>query len=308
MDIKLNVIHIKRNDTEQNWTEKNPILLNGETGYISSGEHAGMSKTGDGSTVWNDLPFDNAVANGGNSDSVGGHLASEFVFIKDEVASDVYKINADTLEHKDKSYYVNISGVYNANCIFGDNTYVLSLLDSSISITNTVFTLRFIAPNEYQKSATFTLGQDIYIAEDAYFKSGQVVLLNFDKNTLKCYFSSGSGSSGGSISFSGSASDVSIEAISGISSLNVQTALEEIMDGTAKVGNSNLINGKTLEYITDYNNLTNKPNISAGGGVVVSSEQPDVSKTDFLWVDLGNNAILKYSTGTEWIPVGSVWK
>ena len=303
MEIRLNVVHINRNDTEQNWTEKNPVLLSGETGYITSGEHAGMSKTGDGSTMWNDLPFDKAIANGGNSDSVGGHLANEFVFINDTIASEVAKYNADTLEHKDKSYYVNISGTYNANCSYSNNTYMLSLSDTSITVTNTVFTLRFIAPNEYQEFATFTFGEDVYTATDAYFVSGQVVLLNFNKNTLKCYFSSGSGGS-----FSGSAADVSIDTISGISALNVQDAFEEIMNGTAKVGDSNLIGGKTLEYITDYNNLTNKPTISAGGGVVVSAEQPDISKTDFLWVDLGNNAILKYSTGTEWVPVGSVWK
>ena len=73
MNITLNVRQKVRTDTEQNWGTKNPILLSGEIGYISSGEHAGMSKTGDGTTEWSNLPYDKAVAVGGNADTVGGH-------------------------------------------------------------------------------------------------------------------------------------------------------------------------------------------------------------------------------------------
>lgn len=73
MNITLNVRQKIRTDTEQNWGTKNPILLSGEIGYISSGSHAGISKTGDGTTKWSDLPYDKAVAVGGNADTVGGH-------------------------------------------------------------------------------------------------------------------------------------------------------------------------------------------------------------------------------------------
>jgi hypothetical protein len=69
LDITLNVRHVTRRDTETNWTNKNPILLSGETGLVTVGDHAGMTKTGDGVTTWTNLPFDKAIANGGNSDT-----------------------------------------------------------------------------------------------------------------------------------------------------------------------------------------------------------------------------------------------
>ena len=72
MEIKLDVSLITRNDSEQNWSDKNPILSTGERGVVTSGEHAGMSKTGDGVTNWNNLGWDKAIANGGNADTVGG--------------------------------------------------------------------------------------------------------------------------------------------------------------------------------------------------------------------------------------------
>ena len=72
LEITLNVSHITRHDTEQNWTNKNPILLKGEQGYVTDGTHAKMHKTGDGVTNWNDLSFDRAIADGGNADTVGG--------------------------------------------------------------------------------------------------------------------------------------------------------------------------------------------------------------------------------------------
>ena len=79
MDISLDVSLITRNDTEQNWTSKNPILSAGERGFVTSGTHAGMSKTGDGTNKWTNLNWDKAVSNGGNADTVGGYTVSSDV-------------------------------------------------------------------------------------------------------------------------------------------------------------------------------------------------------------------------------------
>lgn len=70
MDVILNVTHITRHDTEENWGTQNPILKAGEMGYVDSGTHAGMFKIGDGSSHWNVLPFIKAVASGGNADTI----------------------------------------------------------------------------------------------------------------------------------------------------------------------------------------------------------------------------------------------
>lgn len=81
MNINLDVALIVRNDTEENWNNKNPILLNGEQGIVTNGNHKGMSKTGDGLTNWNSLDWDKSIANGGNADTVGGKT------IPDNIAS-----------------------------------------------------------------------------------------------------------------------------------------------------------------------------------------------------------------------------
>lgn len=242
-------------------------------------------------------------------------------------------INADSLNLKKDTYFENVAGTYNAICAYSSNVYTLTLLNSEINITDDLFTLRFAAPNDYQENSTFSFGGVVYTPSDPAFEASQVVLINFDKTTSKCYFSSGSGK--------GVATDITLVAIPGLDSTTVQGALEElttkisantnsintlntnvtnITNGTTVVPkanhavsadsattatNSTQLGGRDLAYVLDYNNLTNKPQ---EGGLVVSSAAPAVSRTTILWVDLGNSAILKYSDGTQWIPVGAVWK
>lgn len=43
--------------TESEWTASNPILKEGEVGFVKSGEKAGYHKIGDGTTTWLDLPY-----------------------------------------------------------------------------------------------------------------------------------------------------------------------------------------------------------------------------------------------------------
>lgn len=245
-------------------------------------------------------------------------------------------VNASFLNMKKDSYFENVAGTYNASCSYSTNQYSLTLLNNEIEITESIFTLRFASPNEWVDGSNFLFDGNVYTPVDPAFISGQIVLLNLNKDTKMCYFSSGSGK--------GEAIDITVSEIPGISAGNVQDALSEllekinknvqdivsinqnitnIVDGTTPVAeathstnadnainatnaeNSSTLEGKDLAYIMDYNNLTNKP---TEGGLVVSSEQPDVSRNTILWVDLGNNAILKYSDGDQWIPVGSVWK
>ena len=101
MEVILNVSHITRHDTEQNWADKNPILLKGEQGFVTEGTHAKMHKTGDGVTNWNDLEFDKAVANGGNADTVGGFTVESNVpaDLKVPVQSDWNEADSSSLAH-----------------------------------------------------------------------------------------------------------------------------------------------------------------------------------------------------------------
>ena len=255
------------------------------------------------------------------------------IFIDD--ASGNPLINATSLNLKNDTYFENVAGTYNATCTYNSalTSYTLTLVNTNIIITDNIFTLRFSAPNEYQEGSNFIFDGVTYIPTNPDFESGQIVLINFDKSTTKCYFSSGSGK--------GKASDISVEEIPNLGATNVQGALANlttkvtantnniitlsetvsgITSGTTVVPksnhavsadsatnstNSSQLEGKNLSYVMDYNNLTNKPQ---QGGLIVSSAAPDVTKTTVLWVDLGNNSILKYSDGTQWLPVGSVWK
>ena len=107
MEVILNATHIVRNDTEENWALQNPILKQGEIGYITSGTHAGMFKVGDGTSHWNVLPFLKAVANGGNADTINNlsiisdnkinpqYLPSEYSFGNYKIA---YNSSNDSLD------------------------------------------------------------------------------------------------------------------------------------------------------------------------------------------------------------------
>ena len=101
MEVILNVSHIIRHDTEQNWADKNPILLKGEQGFVTEGKHEKMHKTGDGVTNWNDLEFDKAVANGGNADTVGGFTVESNVpaDLKIPIQSDWDEADSSSLAH-----------------------------------------------------------------------------------------------------------------------------------------------------------------------------------------------------------------
>ena len=187
----------------------------------------------------------------------------------------------DNILSEEKVYSQNVAGTYNATCTYNGliNVYTLDLSDTSITtINNTFFTLRFIAPNDYSEGDAFLFNSSQYTPVDVSFTSGQVVLINLDSQTLKCYSLGGGGAK--------VASEISITTIPNLEATNVQGALEELQS----------------DLTTVQNQLLNV------GGVVVSDTAPDVTKTTVLWVDLGNNSILKYSDGTQWLPVGSVWK
>lgn len=79
-----NILSVKikqRYDTEANWTIANPILLEGELA-ISSDKN-GMYKTGDGSSTWSQLPYNNAnsanTATKATQDSAGQQINTTYI-------------------------------------------------------------------------------------------------------------------------------------------------------------------------------------------------------------------------------------
>lgn len=43
---------------------------------------------------------------------------------------------------------------------------------------------------------------------------------------------------------------------------------------------------------------------TGSSAIVIGTATPDVTKTDTLWIDTGNNSVIKYSNGTSWIATG----
>lgn len=56
---QVNIRLITRNDTAENWTTKNPVLLEGEMGLV---RETGLIKVGDGTTAWNNLSYINDLS------------------------------------------------------------------------------------------------------------------------------------------------------------------------------------------------------------------------------------------------------
>jgi hypothetical protein len=146
-------------------------------------------------------------------------------------------INATTLNDKDNSYFENVASIYNANCVYQEG-YILTLENTDITISSNIFTLRFIAPSSYIDNKTFKFNEVDYTPVDTSFEEGQVVLLNFDSKSQKCYSSSGG---------TKDASKIETTTIDGISSTNVQGALAEL---------KNLVDANSYAIPTKASQLT----------------------------------------------------
>lgn len=53
----IDVRHIQRHDTENNWSSANPVLLAGEQAFTTDGTNAGKYKLGDGTSKWSALSY-----------------------------------------------------------------------------------------------------------------------------------------------------------------------------------------------------------------------------------------------------------
>lgn len=210
------------------------------------------------------------------------------VYVSNSIPTRVETVNADLLNKKDSSYYQNVAGVYNANCTYSENLYTLTLTDLDITLDKTVFTLRFIAPNDYQENSNFSFNGITYTPTDPSFILNQVVLINFNSDTSKCYFSSGSG--GAKI-----ASDISIDAISGLNADNVQTAIETLQTNKQNTGdyatNTALNTGLDGKLSLTGGSLTG--NLSLGNNIITDLKSPtnNTDATNKLYIDTLINAI-----------------
>lgn len=194
-----------------------------------------------------------------------------------------------TIEDNPLTYWRNLAGTWNAVCSVGTNAYNLALVDTNVSVNLNYFTLRFIAPENYQEGFSFIFDGVTYTADSAAFETNQVVLLNFNKNNNKCYFSAGTGGSN-------SAEDITITSQGNWSASNVQGAITELQTSVTE----------TKESITSLQSTIEEVKNSIIPAYVVQSTAP--SNTRQLWVDTSSTPnVLKYYNGSAWVGVVGNW-
>lgn len=110
---------------------------------------------------------------------------------------------------------INSAAIYNANCSFSASQYTLILSDSVSTPTANLFSLRFISSKDFVEGETFLFDGITYNPINADFKSGELLLVNFDKQNRKCYFGASqllkSAYEGGGVQIGGILADIANE-------------------------------------------------------------------------------------------------
>ena len=111
------ILQLKRG-TASRWKELNPILAAGEPGFVLD---ENKLKIGDGSTVWNDLPYigESSVVNA-NTHYDFPSIGREDVIYKAESEKKIYQWNSEALKYEVISE-TEPSGTLDINLIDGGN-------------------------------------------------------------------------------------------------------------------------------------------------------------------------------------------
>lgn len=136
---QVNIRLITRNDTAENWTTKNPVLLEGEMGLV---RETGLIKVGDGTTAWNNLSYINdlstvtanhyegTAAEGETDTAVIARVLGETVAEKDDtfiVKRVIYGTkNSYTAYVYDGTKWAAMDGNYDASNVYFDKDFVVT--------------------------------------------------------------------------------------------------------------------------------------------------------------------------------------
>ena len=134
-----------RRDTAANWTSTNPVLAQGEIGYVISGTNATYFKIGDGTTAWESLAFQNTTGPTGATGSTGATGAG---------FSGVTSTSSVAIGTGSKTFAVASTGAF----VLGDRVRVINTATNWVEGTITALTSNTsITVNVDQTSGTGTL-------------------------------------------------------------------------------------------------------------------------------------------------------
>jgi hypothetical protein len=85
---------------------------------------------------------------------------------------------------------INSINFYNATCAYTTNLFTLTLTNSVTTKPN-YYSVLFKATNDWVAGSSFKIGTKAYTPVNASFSKDEIVLVNFDETTSKCFFKSG---------------------------------------------------------------------------------------------------------------------
>lgn len=160
-DIIINAKHQQRHDTEANWTSKDPVLLDGEMGFVTGTQ---KYKIGDGISKWSALAYHTSltdtekskldgIATGANKTTVDSALSSTSTNpVQNKVINTALSGKANSSHTHDDRYYteteINSKLSEKANTNHTHNQYY----DSGVTRTANTF---LAAPNGKDGTASF---------------------------------------------------------------------------------------------------------------------------------------------------------
>lgn len=135
---QVNIRLITRNDTAENWTTKNPVLLEGEMGLV---RETGLIKVGDGTTAWNNLSYINDL-----STVVANHYEGTAAEGETDTAV-IARVLGETVAEKDDTFIVKrvISGTKTSYTAYVYDGAKWAAMDGNYDASNVYFDKDFVA-------------------------------------------------------------------------------------------------------------------------------------------------------------------
>lgn len=135
---QVNIRLITRNDTAENWTTKNPVLLEGEMGLV---RETGLIKVGDGTTAWNNLSYINDL-----STVTANHYEGTAAEGETDTAV-IARVLGETAAEKDDTFIVKrvISGEKTSYTAYVYDGAKWAAMDGNYDASNVYFDKDFVA-------------------------------------------------------------------------------------------------------------------------------------------------------------------
>lgn len=179
-------IKLKR-DTEENWTSKNPILLDGEMIIVKTNDGKIRKKIGDGVKKFSELPYDEITIDSATSttstnpvqNKVITELLNEKIGSNKPVITEPEFLTKATLKSSNITVYAN-PGVYTGDK--GENVPGITLHGSNGADESTKVTIGGIFTPDYNLDGRDDMAVSIYYLNNQLSSKADNAVVNKDKN------------------------------------------------------------------------------------------------------------------------------